>query len=390
MPTILKAHNQWKSRPADERFFDLPEMLEAARTVKKQAIEKPGVIGDLRVEAADDQLVLVGKAGIPAVVSNHAVGQLSAKVGAPAAYLRELPQTLAAQNVNHGLKALAESNENSESKLLFNVNGNIVLRALTGPKYARVWDADLLEMVMNSLPPSWKTPRAWPAGIEGERTRVAGPDDVMPGSIIKLGDTIAPAGAYLSDKNMFMFLIDTDAVIDDGTGNPIFRGLIVSNSEVGDRSISMQVFDFSTVCGNHRILNAQSIVEFSHRHVGNVQDVVAGKFEVAFKHLSADSISDTEARIAAERRLVLGTTKEEVVTAVLNFAKQKKLDRITNKLLDSAYDAAVLHDQWYGNPRSLYGMVNGITEVSQVVARHVDERYAIDSAAGKLLEMATF
>jgi hypothetical protein len=390
MTTILKAHNQWKNRPADERYFDLPEMLEAARVVKKQAIEKPAVVAELRVEAGEDNLLLVGRSGHQAVISNHVFGQLSSRVGAPAAYLRELPQTLAAQNLNHGLKSIAEKDEGREAKLLFNVNGNIVLRALTGPKYARVWDADLLEMVMNSLPSSWKTPRAWPAGVDGERTRAAGPDDVMPGSIIKLGDTIAPAGAYLSDKNMFMFLIDTDAIINDGTNEPMFRGLILSNSEVGDKSLTMSVFNFKQACGNHRILGASEIYEFSHRHVGNIHDAMAKSFEVKFKALSNASVSDEQAQIQAERKLILGTTKEEVVGAVLAFAKKKKIERINAKLLDAAYDAAVVHEDWYSSPHSLYGITNGITEVAQRVATHVDERHAIDVAAGKLSEMAYF
>lgn len=386
---LFKAHNQWSNRPADERFWDLNEMLETAKVVKRQAVEKSATIANLRVEANAGDLVLIGKSGVQAQISNYAFGQLSSRVGAPASYLRELPATLAAQNLNHGLKTLGEDKDATDAKLLFNVNGSVVLRAATTMRYGRIWTSDMLEKILENLPSNWKTPRAWPVGISGERTRAATADDVMDGSIIKLGDTIAPAGAYLSDRDMFIFLIDTESEIRTGTKMPLHRGLMFWNSEVGAKSFGGMAFEFGTCCGNHRILGAQNVLEFNHRHIGDVSGNLARSFEMTFKSLSNDSVSDREAKIAAERRLILGANKEEVLDAVLAYAKKSKIDRINNKLLDAAYDKAVEHQDWYGDPNSLYGITNGITEVAQVVTQHADDRHDIDMAAGKLLAMAS-
>lgn len=392
MTTLLKAHNQWKNRPADERFWDLNEMLQTAKVMKAQGVEKDGVTADLRVEAGETDLMLVGRAGVQAKVSNHAFGQLSARVGAPASYLRELPATLAAQNLNHGLKSLAEENAEKgvDTKLLFNVNGDIVLRALTTQRYSRYWNSDLLEKVIAGLPNTWKTPRAWPARLPGERVRVATAEDVMSGSIIQEGDEIAPAGCYLNDKNMFLFMIDTESEVRDGTAEPMHRGLILWNSEVGDRSLGLNTFLFKQACGNHRIIGATDIMEFSHRHIGDINTKITDSFSMTVRKLHDSSVSDLEAQIERERTMVLGKTKEEVVDAVLAFARKKKITALGKKFLEASYDKAVQHEAWYGNPNSLYGMSNGITEMVQVVTSNVDDRHDLDVAASKLMDMAIF
>lgn len=395
MTTLLKAHNQWKNRPADERFWDLNEMLQTAKVMKAQGVEKDGVTADLRVEAGETDLMLVGRAGVQAKVSNHAFGQLSARVGAPASYLRELPATLAAQNLNHGLKSLAEENAEKgvDTKLLFNVNGDIVLRALTTQRYQRIWNADILERFAAELPSTFRTPRARPAGLPGERVRLATADDVMSGSRIVEGEEIAPAGAYLSDRDMFMLVIDTENEIDDGTDSPLKKGFMLWNSEVGSRAVGGMFFRFKDVCSNHIVWGAEDVIEFDHRHVGKVEERVGaslGNFGLTLKEYSNASVSDEVAKIKLMRQMTLGQDKDSVVEAVLAFARKKKLTVLGKKLLGNAYDLAVQHEDWYGNPTSVYGMVNGITELSQKVTTNMDDRHDIDSAAGRLAEIAVF
>ena len=94
---IMKASNQWATRPAEERFWDLQELHAHCKTVHGNAAEATAVLGDLRVEADNSDLKLVGKQGVPATISHFAFGQLAARVKAPAGYLRGLPPTLAAQ-----------------------------------------------------------------------------------------------------------------------------------------------------------------------------------------------------------------------------------------------------------------------------------------------------
>ena len=42
---------------------------------------------------------------------------------------------------------------------------------------------------------------------------------------------------------------------------------------------------------------------------------------------------------------------------------------------------------WYGNPNTVWGTVNGLTEVAKNLP-HLDARVAMDKAAGRVMEMA--
>jgi hypothetical protein len=141
---LFKAHKQWSIRPDDERFWTVQEAHAASDAYRSVAVEKPGHYGDLRVEAQGEDVHLVGRSGIPAKLTHWAFGQLSSLAGAPAGYLRGLPATLAAQNLNYGMKA-RESNGDEPANLLFHRNGDILLRSITSSRYSRIWNADVLE-----------------------------------------------------------------------------------------------------------------------------------------------------------------------------------------------------------------------------------------------------
>lgn len=390
---ILKASNQWATRPAEQRFWDLPELLAATKAIHDQAAEATANLGDIRVEAIDDDLRLVGKQGVPATISHFAFSQLAQRAKAPAGYLRGLPPTLAAQNLNHGLKALGNESPDTKARLLFHRNGSLVLRAATSEKYSRVWNDELVSRLMEVLPQGWRAPPARPAPVSGnQRTRLATEADVSRlsqhlGLAVQVGDTIAPAGLYASDKDVFMFMINEENPIDDGTGFPLFRGIMLWNSEVGDMSLGGMAFLLKGVCGNHIIHDASSVFEFSFRHVGKVQERSNEALAVKIKQYADNSANEQEGKLVRAKEMVLGANKEEVIAAVLGFVRAKKVAGVTQDTLDSAYDAAANHRDWYGSPNTVYGVVNGLTEVSQRTT-HTDDRMALDKAAGRVLEMA--
>lgn len=390
---IMKASNQWATRPAEERFWDLGELHAHCKAVHAQAAESTVALGDLRVEADNADLKLVGKQNVPATISHFAFGQLAARVKAPAGYLRGLPPTLAAQNLNHGLKELGAASD-TKSRLLLHRNGSLVLRAATSEKYSRVWNDELVGRVMEVLPDGWRAPPARPAGKANERTRTATADDTVRlsqhlGLAVKEGDTIAPAGLYASDKDMFMFLINENDPISDGTAHPLFRGMMLWNSEVGDMSLGGMAFLLKGVCGNHIVHDATNVFEFNFRHVGKVQSRTNSALDVEIKKYAESSATEQTTKIEAAKRMVLGATKTEVIEAVLGFARSKKLAGLNEPVLSAAYDKAEEHASWYGvGPKTVYGMVNGLTEVSQKTTSHTDDRMAIDKAAGRVMELA--
>jgi hypothetical protein len=118
---LFKASNQWANRPDDERFSTLDELHQAVSTYRTSAAQATVPFASLRTEARDGEVMLVGKESQPARLTNWSFGQLAGAVGAPASYLRTLPATLAAQNLNCGL---ARTEDRTDRQILFHRNGS--------------------------------------------------------------------------------------------------------------------------------------------------------------------------------------------------------------------------------------------------------------------------
>jgi len=68
------------------------------------------------------------------------------------------------------------------------------------------------------------------------------------------------------------------------------------------------------------------------------------------------------------------------------FGFKAKLN-LTKKVIEGSFTIAQEHADTDGDPRSYWGLAQGMTRYSQTTG-FADERTAIDSAAGKLLRMA--
>ena len=123
---LFKASQQWATRPADETFGNVSNAYEAAKSYATIASEKENVsLQSVRTEAADSEVLLTTRSGVPARVSHWAFGQLSKLANAPVGYLRNLPATLATQNLNYGLKAATDANPDQTVNILAHANGDI-------------------------------------------------------------------------------------------------------------------------------------------------------------------------------------------------------------------------------------------------------------------------
>ena len=78
---LFKAHNQWKTRPADERFSNLIEMHMMVLAYRDAAADASVPYSQVRVEAQGDDIALVGKTGVPARLTHWSMGQLSSRAG---------------------------------------------------------------------------------------------------------------------------------------------------------------------------------------------------------------------------------------------------------------------------------------------------------------------
>jgi hypothetical protein len=204
---------------------------------------------------------------------------------------------------------------------------------------------------------------------------------------------IAPAGLYASDHDMFVFLVHTDRVVRAGN-RMLMRGCFFRNSEVGDGALEGTFFLLDNVCGNHIVWGAENVHSVRIRHVAgkDMKDSNASlkrfakQWSVAMNTYQNSSVNSTEMKIEKAMNYEIAATKEEIIDTVFKYARSHSLPAITKNRIDDAYETAVLHEGWYGNPRSAWGIVSGLTENSQ--GSYSDVRDDVDRQAAKVLEIA--
>jgi hypothetical protein len=274
MTNLYAAHDQWITRPADERFWGLDDLLAHLSAERQAARESRGAIKRFRIEAVpvtgydSPDLRLVGDESPEGLSFTHwSFGQLCSVADAPASYLRRLPADLAATNLNHGLRR-----DGLPDTLQFLANDETrQLRSITRD-YTRFWNEDLVSALGPTLDRGWRVPPARPA-TDDPRARPATDADILPnqgdfGLSVKVGDMIGPAGVYCGDRDLFVFLVQPDRVIDDGNQGPM-RGVFLWNSEVGAGSFKIRSFLLENVCGNHIVWGASDVQEIRGRLRGN-------------------------------------------------------------------------------------------------------------------------
>jgi hypothetical protein len=391
---LLKASNQWATRPSDERFWNLDEMREACYGYAKESFTQELAINDCQVLSRGNELLLTRNHD-EARMTNWAFGQLATTVGAPAGYLRQVDGELAADCLNYGLSKLDGDLKRS---VLFQQNGEFLVRSLNGPNYSRIWNYEVVDRVREHLPHGWRipparpaTPKAYASSVsEGQfngslRVRKATEADVLPGGgslSVRVGDLIAPAGLYASDHDCFIFMVNEENRIQDGTPEGLARGFFLSNSEVGAGAFKVTKFLYRHVCGNHIVWDAKDVSELRLIHTGNANQVYGGEFRAELTQYSEQGATADENRIKSAKECILGVTKDEVLDVL--FGKRV----LPLKKLEQAYEYAERDaDQFRTNPRSAWGMAQGVTYLSQE-ARFADERNELDRAAGKVLLLA--
>ena len=351
------AHKEWATRPPDERFDSVRTLYEAARTRRLRTEERTIETVDFGTEAvADDVLAFRESSGRPAALTNWSFEQLATIAGAPPKYLRTLPAPIASAAINHGLRR----QRREQHQLFSDQAAPWTVRAITSPRYARVHHDELAGRVLDLMAshPAWQLPLGYKDGVFGAER--------------------VPSGAYLGDRDMFLFLVDGNRDLDDPTDashSGLFRGFILRNSDVGAAALTLDVFLFRVVCGNHIIWGFQHVASFKRRHVGaSIQDAWSSSLASVREALAADSIDD--------RAMLLRATTREIAPT-----RDGVLDAVTLRLdlpRKHAAEAYTLAEQYETNPRSVWGYVQGLTRLSQRTAWQ-DGRFTLDRAASRLL-----
>lgn len=360
--TLMQASHQWATRPADQRFTSLPEMLAKLNYLRERS--RARVVASRRITAApvdgdNKALVVMGPNGQPAMPSHWSFGQLAQRAGAPAGYLRDLPAPLAADCINYGLQH-ARSVEDL-GVLLYQNGGPAELRAVTGPNYGRVWNATIVQALIDrfgdGVTGAFKVP-----GEFGQRVDVTRENTTL----------------FASDRDMFVFLADEDHRIEipnrrNGQSGSLARGFFVWNSETGKCKLGIATFLFDYVCCNRIVWGAEGYQEISIRHSASAPERWVGEVVPAIEAYAHSST-------AGVRQLV-------------HEAQQKRIDDIDDflskrftKTQVSAIKAAHLADEQ--RPiETLWDAATGVTAYARGVD-YQDERVELEREGGKILRLA--
>lgn len=393
---LMNANGEWATRPQDERFWTIQEMAAACGEHKRNSREIRADMSRVQVVSQDGDLFAVG-GGLqrPAKFTNYSFGQLCGLAGAPAGYLRGLDGDLAAQCLNVGLKRRAEDIRTQGSNLLVRNAGSVnqSVGAFLNSGYSRIWNADVVGRLGVLEQQGWRVPPARP--VDGQqmdaRARRATEADVLTnnkggGSLsINVGDWIAPAGLYASDRDCFAFMVNEGARIDAGGGEGLNRGFFMWNSEVGDRSFGLMTFLYDATCSNHICWGCSNVQEIRIVHRGRANTRWLGDLQRSLISYAGQSAEKDRRVIVAAMNTQVGDNKEKVIEKLF----EKRV--ATKKTLDAAYQWSVREAALRGHsfkPTSVWGMVCGLTRVSQECG-WADERVKIDVAAGKLMSMAS-
>jgi len=371
---IGRVSSEWFSRPADERYLSLSELAHTVRDRTERSRTRVVESALIHVEANrndSERLALILPGTDAAIAPTHwSFGQLASLVGAPAAYLRQLPAALAAINLQYGLT----SNRAEQIKTLETDNGRVELRAVTGPDYGRIFDHELVAAVQRIAgngtgDTRWKVPGVldWSTGIYNPRV-----------DITKDTTTL-----YASDRDVFLFLVDDLNPIEagrlpDGSPDFYFRGFYCWNSEVGAKTLGMASFYLRAVCQNRNLWGVEDFEEITIRHSKYAANRFAHEAAPALANFANSSPLPFVNGIKAARERIVARTDEDRT----DFLRRRGFSKAeTGKIIDT-----VLAEEGRP-PESIFDFVQGITAVARDKP-HQDARLDMEGKAKKLLDRA--
>ena len=363
MTELMQASREWANRPADERYLDLPSMLDHFEHVHDTS--RAVTVSSRKIEAAPDGnkgLVVTGPNGHAYAPTNWAFGQLATISGAPAGYLRKLPAPIAADCINYGLKF--ERDIEDVGILLHKNGGDPSLRAVTGPRYGRVWNDDLLRKLIDRFGDG----RTGTFRVPGEFGK-----DV---EITKANTTL-----FAGDRDMFVFLADEHNRIEipnrrNGQPGSLSRGFFVWNSEVGARTLGIKKFLFDYVCCNRIVWGATDVETITLRHTVSAPDRFVDEIAPALQAYANGS-------------------QDSVVKAIENARAHRlegdELDSFLSKRFTRAMVTSLklVHEQEEGRPiENLWDVTTAVTAKARSIP-YQDERVALEEQGGEILSLAS-
>lgn len=351
----MRANREWSSRPDDQRFLSLDEMQEHFEVLRGNS--RAAVVSSRSIELKPEEgtLKLYGPNGHGYEPTNWSFGQVATLAGAPAGYLRSLPEEMAADCVNYGLKF----NRDIENVgVLLSRNGHDTLRAATGPNYGRIWNSEVVSQLRrfagDGVSGPWKVP-----GEFGKSVTVTRENTTL----------------YASDRDMFVFLADEEHRISvpnrrDGKSGDMARGIYIWNSEVGAATFGIGLFLMDFVCCNRIVWGMDQYKEITFRHTACAPDRFFYQAKPALERYANSATANVTEAIEAARNDRPADIKE-FLSKRFGLRTAEKIQKVheleENRPIETRWDAVV-----------------GATAYARAI-EYQDARVEFEKSAGALL-----
>ena len=354
-----RASAEWSRRPDDQRFLTVDALLDAVEVRRYESTTEDVALDAMLVQPGDGgELALVDREGTRGgTLTNWAFSQLCQRAKAPAGYLRTLPPQLAAIPLQWSLETHeGRSDESNDAKLLIRTNGHRSIAAATSPTYGRIWDRDVVRAIKASVDLDvWKVPSASYSGTDPKRATTL----------------------YASDRDVFLFLVDEGRPVDCGGGDVLRRGFYCWNSEVGSATFGLKTFTYDRVCDNRIVWGQDNVTELTIRHTSGGPHRFAAQAAPQLRAYANSATTGMVATVKAAKAREVGRDKDAVIAWM-------KARGFSVPEAGAAYTAAQRDRRGY-NPRTVWGLVQGLTDVAHGIA-HTDDRITLETRAGRLLE----
>jgi hypothetical protein len=341
---LTHASRQLFTRTADERYQSLADLLRATTDIKSRCVNTAIPRSHLRPFIQASYLSFERSGQAPIRLNDWSFTQLCQLAGASKDTVNRLKPDTAAQVFMDLLSSPDERPETLQT-LVFD---NRIVRSLNGSGYRRLWNPDLVAMLMEYA------------------TDFTPPQKGFNGA----------TGLYAGEQDMFCFLIDPTGWVEI-QGEAFAPGFFVWNSEVGRRSVGIATFWFQSVCSNHIVWDATEITEYTRRHTGDV--------DTAF----------TEIRRIIEALVSNRDSRKDAFASVIAKAMKTRYGHdaqdVTEQLVDAGFvktlakRAAAIAEK--KGCFSVWAVVDALTQMSREHA-FAGSRNEADAKAARLLALA--
>ncbi|MCU6435320.1 DUF945 domain-containing protein [Undibacterium sp. Jales W-56] len=338
--SLINLAHELERQLASKRDMIVPSSMMLCHTDDggkcKMMIEEPGGVGKYDI-------------------TNLARRQLAEKLKIPFAYferMRAEQPGLLDRNVNTWLQT------DSERRMIRTLDGNV--RAVLSDRYRRLDNFDLAE---NVLPILQKLPEVRFESVE------------------------------LTETKMYIKVITPSTQFEMAPGDIVQAGIVITNSEVGHGTLSVQPLIYRLICRNGLIAADHGLRK---THVGRIsqsdeevitvfRDDTLAADDTAFFLKVRDVV---EAAVSEASFVQVAQKMQRTLGIKLTGDPVKTVEVLANRYtLNEAERAGVLRHLIVDGDLSAYGLVNAVTHYSQDVEDY-DRATEFEALGGKLIDLA--